>query len=247
MNDLLIAGTVLCLAAIGLIAAAGWIRHLLARDIARSNALALAVERTSYYSGISITASKTTSSPYSRSSGCNICLQRCRNHFRPDCRDDCRARTDLWPRSVREGFRKTLLSDVVDMLVKSYGSSVEVECAIEDVDVSADTATPLALLANEVVTNSLKPALPHTQAGKITVTLKALSKRSACLVISDNCVGFDRENMHSGMRSRLIKGWCHSYRESLSTKGMAARPSRPRWTSLRLPTQLKPKRELRLG
>jgi len=124
---------------------------------------------------------------------------------------------------------KHLLTDVVDMLIKSYGSTVEVEYVIEDIDVSADTATPLALLANEVVTNSLKYALPHTQAGKITVTLKALSKRRACLMINDNGVGFDRENVHSGMGLGSSRGWCRSYRESLFTKGMAARPVRPRW------------------
>lgn len=206
-TDLMIAVAVLCLAAIGLIAAAGWIRHLLARDIARSTVLSVALEENQLLlREIHHRVKNNLQSVQSL-----IRMQ----HLPPE------AQKSLFDRiaamiSVHEQIysrdqyakvsAKHLLTAVVDMLVKSYGSSVEVEYAIEDIDVSADTATPLALLANEVVTNSLKYAFQNAQGGKIAVTLTALSNRRACLVISDDGVGFDQENMHSGMGSRLIKG-----------------------------------------
>ncbi|WP_426131429.1 sensor histidine kinase [Pararhizobium sp. PWRC1-1] len=206
-NDLLIAVAVLCLAAIGLIAAASWIKHLLSRDIARSTALSVALEENQLLlREIHHRVKNNLQSVQSL-----IRMQQLPSETQRSLFDRIAAMIAVHEQIYsRDQYAKVsakhLLTAVVDMLVKSYGASVEVEYAIEDIDVSADTATPLALLANEVVTNSLKYAFPNAKGGKIQVTLKALSKRRACLVISDDGVGFDQENIHSGMGSRLIKG-----------------------------------------
>lgn len=72
--------------------------------------------------------------------------------------------------------------------------------------VSADHATPLALLANEVVINALKYAFPDGRSGMISVSLKSLSDKRACLVIADDGVGFDKNSAVTGMGTRLIRG-----------------------------------------
>ena len=206
-NDVLIAVTVLCLAAIGLIAAASWIRHLLSRDIARSTALSVALEENQLLlREIHHRVKNNLQSVQSL-----IRMQQLPPEAQKSLFDRIAAMIAVHEQIYsRDQYAKVsakhLLTAVVDMLIKSYGSPVDVDYAIEDIDVTADTATPLALLTNEVVTNSLKYAFPDGRSGKIAVTLKALSEQRACLVIRDDGVGFDRDNTHSGMGSRLIKG-----------------------------------------
>src|SRR5690606_41181369 len=54
----------------------------------------------------------------------------------------------------------TRRSSDLDKLVHAYGAPVTVDYDIDDIAVSTDNATPLALLTNEVLTNSLKYAFP---------------------------------------------------------------------------------------
>jgi two-component sensor histidine kinase len=99
-----------------------------------------------------------------------------------------------------------LIPAVVDTLLVACGDRVSVNYAIEDIAISADHATPLALLTYEVVTNALKYAFPEERNGAITVSLKKLSEKRACLEIADDGVGFDAREVATGMGTRLIRG-----------------------------------------
>jgi two-component sensor histidine kinase len=101
---------------------------------------------------------------------------------------------------------RDLLVSIGRKLVSAYGSSVELAYDIDDIVVSADNATPLALLTNEVVTNSLKYAFPGERSGRISIALKHLVEQRVCLTIRDDGVGFDPESVRPGMGSRLIRG-----------------------------------------
>ncbi len=206
-NDVFIAVALLCVAAVGLITAASWIRHLLARDAARSTSLSVALEENQLLlREIHHRVKNNLQAVQSL-----IRMQRLPDETQKSLFDRIAAMISVHEQIYsRDQYSRVsarhLLTSVVDTLVKSYGSAVEVEYAINDIVVSADTATPLALLTNEVVTNCLKYAFPDGRSGRITVSLKTLSERRACLVIADNGVGFDRDSVRSGMGSRLITG-----------------------------------------
>jgi two-component sensor histidine kinase len=72
--------------------------------------------------------------------------------------------------------------------------------------VSDEQATALALLVNEVVTNSLKYAFSETQEGTITVSMRYADDDLIELVIADNGPGFDPADVAKGMGSKLLTG-----------------------------------------
>lgn len=66
--------------------------------------------------------------------------------------------------------------------------SITLTLDLTDLPCSRDIATPVGLIVNELVTNSLKYAFPSGQ-GEISVTLEKLGKDKACLTIADNGIG----------------------------------------------------------
>jgi two-component sensor histidine kinase len=101
---------------------------------------------------------------------------------------------------------KELIPAVVSLLIEAYGRPVEASYAIDEIGVSDEQATALALLVNEVVTNSLKYAFSETQQGTITVSMRYADDDQIELVIADNGPGFDPADVAKGMGSKLLAG-----------------------------------------
>jgi PAS domain S-box-containing protein len=84
-----------------------------------------------------------------------------------------------------------LLSDIF----YSYGipptGSIETKLDIEDLNVNIDTAIPLGLIINELVTNSVKYAFPEGK-GTIKIELKSLTGEMK-LTIADNGIGLPKD------------------------------------------------------
>ena len=99
-----------------------------------------------------------------------------------------------------------MLKSVISALVDTRARKVEVTYDLEPIVIEHDQATPLALVANEVVTNSLKYAFADGRMGKIRVELRKLEGGHAELVIADNGTGFDTSTSREGMGSKLIRG-----------------------------------------
>ena len=80
-----------------------------------------------------------------------------------------------------------------ERLIETYNVSVtQVETVfdLDKISLDIDTSTILALLLNELVTNSLKHAFPDGRTGKIHIKLKRNAIDSACtLDVSDNGIG----------------------------------------------------------
>ncbi len=70
-----------------------------------------------------------------------------------------------------------------EIIAGSIGSKIE----IDDVNLSIDTAIPLGLIINELVTNSVKYAFPQGE-GNITIKLKSITEQME-LVVADNGIG----------------------------------------------------------
>lgn len=84
------------------------------------------------------------------------------------------------------------LHELTGMLVRSYGQEgvqwhIEAE---EAVALDLDTAIPLGLMLNELVSNALKHAFPDGRAGRLTVRLRAHGQDMLRLTVQDDGVGF---------------------------------------------------------
>ncbi len=66
---------------------------------------------------------------------------------------------------------------------------VKIECAMDNLDLDVDTAVPIGLIVNELLTNALKYAFPEHQQGIINISLKKDTNDNLKLQVRDNGVG----------------------------------------------------------
>jgi two-component sensor histidine kinase len=85
-------------------------------------------------------------------------------------------------------------------------NGIDVVCHVEPLEIEVAQAVPVALIAVEALTNSLKHAFPDGRTGRIEVTLKRLDD-GVLVSIADNGIGLPPEKLRrrtSGLR--LIEG-----------------------------------------
>jgi PAS domain S-box-containing protein len=83
-------------------------------------------------------------------------------------------------------------SQLLTMLMRSYSTQpgrVTLETEIDNIGLGIDTAVPVGLITNEIISNSLKYAFPGSRCGKVTVSLHKGQENSYELKISDTGVG----------------------------------------------------------
>ncbi|PTX42173.1 two-component sensor histidine kinase [Christiangramia gaetbulicola] len=66
---------------------------------------------------------------------------------------------------------------------------VKIECAMDNLDLDVDTAVPIGLIVNELLTNALKYAFPKQQQGVINISLEKDTDQNLKLLVRDNGVG----------------------------------------------------------
>ena len=76
-------------------------------------------------------------------------------------------------------------------VINSFGAEnrITLVCDIEAMDLDIDTAIPLGLIVNELLTNALKYAFPNNNQGKIKICLKQNDNQIIELEVVDNGVG----------------------------------------------------------
>jgi PAS domain S-box-containing protein len=81
--------------------------------------------------------------------------------------------------------------ELVNNLMRSYraDSSITSEINISDIFINTDTAIPLGLIINELVSNSLKYAFVDGRKGKIAISLIPLTNEKFQMILSDDGVG----------------------------------------------------------
>ena len=67
---------------------------------------------------------------------------------------------------------------------------VELTCDVQDIDLDVDTAVPVGLVLNELITNALKYAWPEERSGKLEILLKEGTEELR-LTVKDNGIGYD--------------------------------------------------------
>ncbi|WP_048190433.1 sensor histidine kinase [Methanobacterium sp. SMA-27] len=89
-------------------------------------------------------------------------------------------------------FKQYLEKLVYDILY-TYGikiGPIKVQMDIEDINLNIDTAIPLGLIINELITNTIKYAFPQNE-GTITIQLKSLTEHME-ITIADDGIGLPK-------------------------------------------------------
>ncbi|MGZ0016397.1 tetratricopeptide repeat-containing sensor histidine kinase [Yeosuana sp. AK3] len=66
---------------------------------------------------------------------------------------------------------------------------VKIECAMDNLELDVDTAVPIGLIVNELLTNALKYAFPDDAKGNISISLSKSNPDVLTLKVSDNGIG----------------------------------------------------------
>lgn len=100
---------------------------------------------------------------------------------------------------------KQLVPALVSTIVQTHQQEIETVYDIDDIVVSGDKATSVALLLNELVTNSMKYGFA-AGSGALRVELKRMSDHDVRLLVADDGPGFDENKISEGMGSKLVRG-----------------------------------------
>ena len=94
-------------------------------------------------------------------------------------------------------------------ILDSFGvvDRVNIEFDMEAIEIDVDTAIPLGLIVNELLTNSLKYAFPNVRKGKIKLSLQRTAAEILLLEVADDGVGKQEDNLNkgTGFGTQLIK------------------------------------------
>lgn len=107
---------------------------------------------------------------------------------------------------------KDYLHELTNLIVLGFESTedrIKLNLKVEDLHFLLDTAIPLGLILNELITNSLKHAFPGNRTGNITISLIKKESDKNLLVYSDDGIGvsedFDFKNQNT-LGFKLIYG-----------------------------------------
>jgi len=91
---------------------------------------------------------------------------------------------------------KEYIEDIAALLNRSYSSpskNISCELDVSEVYVLIDSAVPLGLVLNEIISNSFKHAFPDKRDGKIKIFLRKDDNQTINIKIEDNGTGFVKD------------------------------------------------------
>ena len=93
-----------------------------------------------------------------------------------------------------------------ESILESFGAAkrVTIECVMDQLNVDIDTAVPLGLIVNELLTNTLKYAFPEGQPGNVRIKLQRPKDDLLELEVSDNGVGKSGITKGTGFGGQLV-------------------------------------------
>ena len=91
-------------------------------------------------------------------------------------------------------------------ILDSFGAEnrVKIELAMEKLEIDIDTAVPLGLIVNELLTNTIKYAFPHGKQGNVVIKLEKRKTGILHLEVSDDGIGKSNIIKGTGFGSQLI-------------------------------------------
>ena len=103
---------------------------------------------------------------------------------------------------------KEYFLDLSQHVLDSFGTEkrVTIECAMNKIELDIDTAVPLGLIVNELLTNAMKHAFPENRMGNIIIDLQQTDESTLQLYVSDDGIGAKNKSCHNvGFGTQLIK------------------------------------------
>lgn len=91
-------------------------------------------------------------------------------------------------------------------ILDTFGASqrIDLKLAMDNLDLDIDTAVPLGLIVNELLTNAVKYAFPKNENGTITIQLQKQNHNTLQLRVSDNGIGKSATVHGTGFGGQLI-------------------------------------------
>jgi two-component sensor histidine kinase len=101
---------------------------------------------------------------------------------------------------------KDYFLNLSESILDSFGAEdrVTIDCAMDQLNVDIDTAVPLGLIVNELLTNTLKYAFPEGKKGTVRIQLKKTGENNLHLEVTDNGVGKSGIAKGTGFGEQLI-------------------------------------------
>jgi PAS domain S-box-containing protein len=109
------------------------------------------------------------------------------------------------------GYLGMLCRNLVASFETTHGPQVRLEVDADEAFLKPDQAIPLALIANEALTNALKYAFPNRQSGRIDVTFHHTSRNLLRMSIRDDGIGLPDERRTGSLGLTLV----HSLAEQI--------------------------------
>lgn len=103
---------------------------------------------------------------------------------------------------------KDYVIQLTQQLLQTYGlnpDKIDLQLDVDPISLDVSTLVPLALIINELITNSLKYAFDQHETGKIQLSLKPTDDNQLLLRIQDNGKGFDPLQNTDGFGTKLIQ------------------------------------------
>ena len=91
-----------------------------------------------------------------------------------------------------EEYLKDLVKNIYETF-KTENNDIRIKINVEKVFMSVDIAISLALIINELASNSFKYAFPDNRKGEIYIILRKQEDGKFILILGDNGVGFSEE------------------------------------------------------
>lgn len=93
-----------------------------------------------------------------------------------------------------------------ESVLDSFGATkrIQIQLAMDKLEVDIDTAVPLGLIVNELLTNAIKYAFPNGREGSVIIKLEKSPQGILQLEVSDNGVGKSSVIQGSGFGTQLI-------------------------------------------
>lgn len=101
---------------------------------------------------------------------------------------------------------KDYLLNLSESILDSFGAEkqIELHLAMDKLDLDIDTAVPLGLIINELLTNAIKYAFPKEEKGTITIKLEKQNTNFLHLEVADNGVGKSGITHGTGFGGQLV-------------------------------------------
>ncbi len=106
-------------------------------------------------------------------------------------------------------------------VLDSFGAEeqINVKCNMKPIELDVDTAVPIGLIINELLTNILKYAFPDNKKGTITITLEKKDRNTLLLQVADNGVGIQEGVIRgTGFGTQLISLLTQQLNGKMKTK-----------------------------